>query len=450
MRESPSWSTKVTHFTQSYKISLKLLGLFFVAAILALPGCKKPDPTSGIDLLPEEDLLNANRTDTLTLLVQSEREDSLRTDELSVSLVGSYVDPKFGMVRASAVSQLKLSTTSALFPIAYEVDSIVLYLEYDGYLYGRIGSPYFLVNEIEESLVLDSNYYSNKQLAVKPDNLMKDGEERQAIKPFAVLQGTTTIPPLRLPLDESLAAQLMSPTDPSVLTSDDNFRAYFKGIQISTLAEANGGVFNVDLVDPGSRMTIYYRNQDGMLEDTTSYTYTITTDCARFTRFEHEYGGSLLQGIEAAPLAGEISCFIHAASGSKVKIEIPHLEEFNALDRRTVNGADLIIPFDNDPRFAAQEQLVLLYKNSSGELRVLPDQTSQTIGGLADFVANVYRFRIPRYIQGVLDGEISSQGLYLLSTRAGVSVNRVVCHGPAYSPDVPSQNMRLILTLSSD
>jgi len=426
-------------------------GSFLLAlALLLFVSCEKPDPTGGTGLIPENDQLFAWRTDTLTLLVQSETEDSLRTDELSVSLLGAYLDPVFGMSRAWAVSQLRLSTSSVDFPNSYEVDSVVLTVQLEGYLYGRQGKPYFLVHEILDELALDETYYSNKNLNVYPDNLMLDGSERQHLSVPPNATNSPFFPALRLPLDISLAQRLMSPADPSVLNSDDSFRAFFKGLAVSTMAEPGSGVFNADLVDPASKLTIYYRDLDGPEPDTTSYAFNITSDCARFTRFEHNYLGTPLQGVESVPVPGQEQCFVQAGSGLKVRLDMPYIQNLNSFEGRTINAAELIVPFETDSRLLPQQQLVLLYRDQEGEMRVLPDQLSQTIGGLGDFAKNEYRFRIDRYIQQVLNGNIQPDGLYLYSTRGGITVNRVICNGPEFSTEDPTRNMRLLVTFTSD
>jgi hypothetical protein len=443
-RTIESWAIPAPGFA----VSRAVLGLIIVLGLLQ--GCSKPEITGGDGLLPEGDALSAFQTDTITLRVTSEREDSLRTDELSVSLIGSYIDPVFGAVNASAVTQVRLSASSAEFPVSYEIDSVVLALVYGGELYGQITNQFFVVNELDEDLFLDSNYYSNRPVALKPENLMKEGYESQKIRPVSYLQvtGDSIVPQLRLHLRESFGQHLMSPADPGVLSSDESFRSYLKGFQIST-TDGKDGIFNVDLVDPDSKLVIYYRDLDGVEPDTTSYSFGITSDCARYTRLGHTYSGTALSGIPDGPLDGAMECYVQAGAGTKVRIEMPHLNEFNALEGRTINGAQLVIPFEDDARYSPLDQLVLLYEDTEGKLRVLPDQTSQSIGGRADFSDRLYRFQIGRYVQQVINGDIASRGLYLLSTRAGVSVNRVVCRGPDFSTN-PNQRMRLILTVSSE
>ncbi|MCC6599309.1 MAG: hypothetical protein IT223_01385, partial [Crocinitomicaceae bacterium] len=149
------------------------------------------------------------------------------------------------------------------------------------------------------------------------------------------------------------------------------------------------------------------------------------------------------------PLDGSTSCYIQAGAGIKTRLDFPHLSDFNSLVGRTVNKAELVIPFEPGDRFYPQDKLFLLYKNQQGSLQILPDQTMQTIGGGVNLFHNEYRFNISRYIQKVLNDEISPEAIYLLSSSAGVSVNRVFAHGPLFSSEDKRENMRLIITLTN-
>jgi hypothetical protein len=92
--------------------------------------------------------------------------------------------------------------------------------------------------------------------------------------------------------------------------------------------------------------------------------------------------------------------------------------------------------------------MFLVYLDEDGDYNLLPDQVLGSIGGSANFTDDYYTFNISLYLQKLLNGEITSQGLYLISKNAGVSVNRCVLHGPNHTPGTPSENMRLILTFS--
>jgi hypothetical protein len=139
---------------------------------------------------------------------------------------------------------------------------------------------------------------------------------------------------------------------------------------------------------------------------------------------------------------------VQAGGGMRTKIDLPFIQDFNNFENRSINRVQLILPFDDDNRFEAQGSLFLVYKDDEGEFRLLPDQAFGTISGTGDFTSDHYIFNISLYIQRLLNGEINSQGLYLVSRNSGVSVNRSILHGPNYSTEDSSENMRMILTFS--
>jgi hypothetical protein len=145
---------------------------------------------------------------------------------------------------------------------------------------------------------------------------------------------------------------------------------------------------------------------------------------------------------------GDVMTYIQAAGSMKTLLEFPYLSDFEAIENKSINRAELRIPFDDSYRFAAQTNMFLVYLDEEGDYNLLPDQVLGSIGGSANFTDDYYSFNISLYMQKVLNGEIASQGLYLISKNAGVSVNRCALHGPNHSPGAPSENMRLILTFS--
>ena len=63
-----------------------VLFLIFALTLLFIGSCKKPTDLQADGLLPEEDVLYANQTDTATITSYIVREDTLSTDELSACL----------------------------------------------------------------------------------------------------------------------------------------------------------------------------------------------------------------------------------------------------------------------------------------------------------------------------------------------------------------------------
>ncbi len=175
---------------------------------------------------------------------------------------------------------------------------------------------------------------------------------------------------------------------------------------------------------------------------------------ARFTNIQHSYVGSELAGLTPEnPLDGSISSYVQAGASAKTKIELPFLDQYNVLEGRTINKAELIVPVEDNynSRLPVPSQLFVLGKNDEDENIILPDQVtaSHDIDGIYMADTLEYRFNITRWVQQVLNGEISNNGLQLVSNSAGVSINRVELHGPDFNPALPEDNMRLLITLSN-
>ena len=88
----------------------------------------------GLDVQPENDLLNVGYQDTTSIVTRTIKGDSLITDEslitTGIGLIGKYIDPVFGTATASMYTQVRLpsdiaSTTFGTDPIC---DSIILSL----------------------------------------------------------------------------------------------------------------------------------------------------------------------------------------------------------------------------------------------------------------------------------------------------------------------------------
>ncbi|HKC36608.1 MAG TPA: DUF4270 family protein, partial [Chitinophagaceae bacterium] len=77
---------------------------YLIAGTLLFASCNDPDIV-GLDVQPAGDQINLTFTDTATLQTYSIREDSLRTDEVSQFLLGSYTDSVFGRTDASIYAQ---------------------------------------------------------------------------------------------------------------------------------------------------------------------------------------------------------------------------------------------------------------------------------------------------------------------------------------------------------
>lgn len=436
-----------------HKNSSRQLGLFsfFLLAILFLASCKRPETDLGGDLIPEEDLLSALQTDTLSLTVTVEREDSLQTDNLSTVMLGTYADPVFGKSAASFYTQFHLSTSNPSFPANAVVDSVVLSLVYKDRAYGVPGTEKVTVHRMTESISRDSDYYSNQYTGYEPFSQVNPGEEyirfdNQAI----VVVGTdTVVPQLRIRLNPQLGYELLQ-LPASSLVSNEAFKEAFKGLYVTAGSQGTAaGVFNFDLVDASSKMTVYYHYDENGTDVNTRYDYNINTETGYYTYVQHNRNGTALAPLgQYQTISGTQYAYVQAGAGCKSRIDLPYLDRFGNYPNLSINRAQLIVPFEDSEKLSPQPALFLVYKDSTGELRILPDQILGNISGTADLVADQYVFNISLYIQRVLNGEIQSNGLYLVSQNAGVSVTRSLLHGPQFSTENKNRNMRMVLTFT--
>lgn len=430
--------------------SLKQLGLFsFLGLVLFASSCKRPENDLGSELLPNEDGLTALQTDSITIVATTVREDSIRTDELSSVMLGNYIDPILGMTTASFNTQVRLSTTSPEFPDAPIIDSVVLSLVYTGNFYGKLAKQQLFVHELTEDLENDSAYYTNRKHAHSSNNEVKMGWDTYNFRPEdLVIVGTdSVVPQLRIHLDEALGQKLLSATNDQ-LSSNANFLEFFKGLNVRPGFE-DACIANFDLIDSDSKLSVYYRYDNSGVEDTTYYHFNITSECAYYTQVEHNRAGTALAPIDAdIDVDGDVMTYVQAGGSVKTLIEFPHISDFDAIENKSINRAELRIPFEDSYRYEPQSNMFLVYLDEDGDYNLLPDQVLGSIGGSGNFTSDYYTFNISLYVQKLLNGEITSQGLYLISKNAGVSVNRCILHGPNHTPDTPSANMRLILTFS--
>lgn len=431
----------------------KTLFLLWAVVLFAVSGCKKPTDLQADGLLPQEDVLYANQSDTTQILSYIVREDTLSTDELSACLLGSYSDETFGRTLASFSTQFVLSGANPSFPETFEVDSVIFSVAYSGYSYGSLGEGYLSVKELSADLPKSAGFNSSYNAPVLNENLLANPSQTFQFKPKTYLFGTedSLAPQLRIPLKTSLGTKLLQPTDPTALESDENFQSYFKGLKVEA-GSYPMGVVALDLTNINSKITVYYRFDNGGLADTTFYEFPVTSDCGRYSRLQHFYQYATqpeLQGlVNADTLANQTMVYLQAGAGTKTKLLLPHLLDLQMNAGRIVNNAELIVPYEPDSRYAPTSQIFIFYQNNEGTLVALPDQFNGTIGGGVEEANKRYRLNITQYIQKVISGELENAPLFIVSGAAGVSVNRTIIHGPEFSEN-NFENLRLIITYSN-
>ena len=434
-----------------------------VAAVLllvAIASCTRPEESIGLGIQPEDDLLGINQIDSVSMIAYTVPQDSLRTDELSHTLVGSYIDPVFGQATASMFTQLRLSANDVDFgdPANILLDSAVLALKLEGHHVGSRDEQAFQVYEIDEQFYLDSSYYTNDVLLTKEGNLVLTGQETVSIntQDGPVINGDTLAPQIRIHLDPVWAQEkFIQQSGTDNISDNTNFIEYFKGIQIQPVSE--GAVVSLDMYDAETNMTLYYRDLNGEEVDTTSFVFTINNLCPHFYQMEHLRNGEtyMLNDMDTLPATPQL--YTQGGSSVYTRIDFPNLDDFNSVEGLIINRAELIIPAREEIFGKYPQPGQLLIRRPQEEFTaLLPDDISVEFqaGGVYDDETGAYHFDVSRFVQQSIVGDIEVPSVYIIiedrfALVQGIvapSVRRAVLNGPSTSDSDPSKNMRLILT----
>jgi hypothetical protein len=407
-----------------------LPGILLSALLIA--GCKKPE--FGSELLNPDDAVTLFADSSLAIRTTLEREDSVRADELSLSLLGSFHDPLLGSVSAGIFAQLRMPASNLSFGNNPQADSLVLVLPYNGGFYGDIssakGTQRFQVYRLTETLFIDSVYYSNDTAAYESVPIGDTGPVIPAPADSIVVNGIKQRPQLRIRLSNELAQLFLN--NPGNFTDNTVFLDFFKGLFIkSTLPEdlpGNGAILDFRLTT-GSGMELHYHNDT---EDSLLVAFNINENSARFTSIKRNYSPEVINLLSTPALAQEKS-FAANMAGLRTRVEFPNLLSWAGQRKLLINKARLVVPVDPDAidKYPVNPLLNLITKDSSGNLLNTLDNLSGAdyAGGLYDAIKKEYTFNIARHLQALIDGNIKDYGLFIQPLGTAVSSYRVRLNG---------------------
>ena len=443
------------------RANMPAIFLLLVSFLMLLfsQSCKKENSIVGKGVLPPSDMLGVVFKDTTTLITYTIREDSVKSDETSLNLLGSYNDPIFGKSSASIYTQFLLSKNiPSGFGGELAFDSLVLILPYTGAgAYGTLDAQTVKVYQVNQPasqpFSFDSVYYSNKNLLVNSTPL---ANMTFIPKPTdSVKVGTQTYKPhLRIRLDDALGQSILN--HPGGFADNPTFLSFLQGLWIvpdnPTQTVGTGAILYFNLKDAFAGMTLYYR--DSVLTshpDTLSFNF-LTNGGARLSHFDHDYntvGSDLQKQIDGTDLTqGQNLVYVQGISGLKTKIMFPYIKNYVKDATVVVNKAELVLKIDASTvsgNYAPPPLLGLVRADASGKEYFIDDifdEGSAYFGGVYDPAANAYSFNIAKYIQQLMNGKLEDYGLHLLVLGGAVNANRVVLGGGSNS----ANKMRLKLT----
>lgn len=449
------------------KIKLRYPILTGLAALMAVFffGCTKTNEL-GMELLPSSDLIQVKNTEIKDdIAAYTFSEDSVRTDERSKSLLGSFNDPKFGNTTIDFATQFRLNSYPhyGTNPVA---DSVKLYLYYRT-VYGDTVTPQRLrAYELESPLDVDAKYYENVDLkSMASSQLLGEVQFTPQITQDSATSDTL-YQLIVMNLDISLGEKLVN-ADSLQMINNDVFLNFFKGLYIETekIMGEEGSILSLDAASnssfQGSALLVYYNNDENMAADTPdtlSMPYIITQYSARVNHIEHDYSGTAFAGNLNSETNPDSLIYIQSTGGLQSKITIDnltnwrdsiHVGQNNDTIPYAINKAELVFQVDtlasNVEKYPAPSQLLFIAVNDDGTQYLPVDYvfSPSFYGGYLNKNDYTYRFNITQHIQQIIDGVVNNNGFYLTTAKKASEANRVILKGSTSNPGI-----KLIITYS--
>ena len=403
----------------------KYISTFYLCATLLIFSCTDPN-LIGLEVQPPSDGISVSDTTIKNnLKLSTILEDSLRSDETSVLLLGEMDDPIFGYNQAAFTTQFMLpfsnvdvGNSDSLF-----VDSVVLALSFAG-IYGENNQLFNItVNEISESIYKDSVYYSNHEVIYSNQLAVLD------FVPFntedsVMVGGEMKAPHLRLNLDNYLGERILDESGTSNLEDNAQFVEFFKGLYVSaSIANFSGGsIAYFSPTSANSSLSIYYHSTN---VDSLSLEFSFSGDAARVNLFIEKNMSQLLQQADTS-----INTYVQSMAGYKTVIEVEHLDTLKTFFKnKAINRVNLSFELDglDTADFSPHGRMYLVRVDEQGKDYFLIDyivEGEEHFGGKAE--GGKYTFNITRYFHQLLNNEDYTNKLYLVAAGGAVNANRTI------------------------
>ena len=426
--------------------------------LIALTGCKEQS-SIGVEVLPAGDLITVRSTNKAEILSFTHSEDSIRTDEASKSLLGSFTDSLFGNTTIGFAAQYRLYGFPDFGRNNPQPDSINLYLYYR-IIYGdTITKQRFKVYELEAAIDPDETYRQNVDLkSMASDKLLGQIEYTPRVKLDSTSKDTF-YQLINIPLDFSLAEKLFY-ADSLKLTNNDIFLEFFKGLYIETEKQNSqgGAILSLETTASGSfrgsAVVLSYHNDSlksklNVNKDSVLLMpYIISTYSARVNNIQHDYSETpFYQNLNSETIQDSL-IYVQATGGLKARILIEELSSWRDSVNIAINKAELIFQIDTIAsqvkKFPPPLQMLFTVVDSLGKEFLPKDYVFNPSfygGGLRkDYT---YHFNITQHVQEVIDGNAKNLGFFLTPAQKNNQANRVVLKG-----GTSKTGIKLIITYS--
>jgi len=390
---------------------IKHIILLISVVTLVLSSCKKDVNTLNVGFINPDSTFNST-FETVGLQAYTCAMDSLATHRQSLYILGAINDPIFGKSNATILISYSIPAAAASFSLGTNatVDSVVLQLRIgnDTTYIGNLNEAHTLkVYELNEKLIGDSIYYSNRNYNKLPNQI---GSANIKIAPSdsipnTYINSTVKIPPsIRIKLNDDFKLKIQNK---NTFNSSD-FYDLFKGFAIVDESNFNtnqGGFWYLNLNSNFTNLVVYYKNDTNRLRAE----FPILLGNPRYNKYENN-NSNLTQPLTTrfSPNQKRDTSFLQAIAGTKVRIFIPDsiLRRLISTPQLAIQKAEIVVKalggFSTDI-FKIPNQINLLSTDSLGRSILTVDTYSENFIYLGGSVNNgEYRFNIARELNFIL------------------------------------------------
>ncbi len=426
--------------------------------------CKKENEDIGVDLISKNDRINVVHTDTITVATYTDKIDKIQTDNVVRVLVGSYIDPIFGLTSASFATQMLMSNSSlhndSVTASNITIDSLIVKFSFppSGMQFYGNGNKECTMNisKINQFLESDKDYYSNYDVSklnanlihsykFKPkqvidnanllaqqlwqdevDSALAKGDDTSKIKkkepqPFLTIKMPNKV------RDEVYHALVRS------VKNNATFVEEFKGLYLSIADESKNSAISV--LDYGSINTgafLYYHKNDKPKE-TKIYPLLFNQYTTHFNIFNHEFSkGNILADLSENSTKLDTVVYLQGMGGLNTRIKFPYINKMlESGERWAVTKAQLVFSVPQDAnilekQYPAPKELMLYRVDENGEWFELQEfyHKKNYLGEL--YSDNQYVFDITLFMQRIFKGDYTNSDLILKVKHDAINPARVV------------------------
>ncbi len=418
----------LTHSNRILFIPQFLL-LILLVQVLCI-SCNSDITIIGESLQPPSERMHAYHVDTCEINAFTFGQDSILTSNASRVTVGRIVDNYFGSLMASFLFRVRINTYSFAPGPDAVADSLVLTMLPDRFYGDSLTKMNLKVYRLNEDILLDSVYYSNKVPNYNP-----------ATEHAKIISVTDSL--IHIVLDPTFFMETLANID--TIDSNAELREYFKGIYVTAdpiPVEGEGAILLFNPFTSTSQMTIYYRTPT----DTLSYDFLINDASARVNMFSHDHSLGI---IDTTGTKDTTLIFVQGLAGTYVRIDFPYLDDLKELGDVAINKAEIIFKVfstQDSAFYPPPESLILLTTNDEGDYISLFDSQLGVdyYGGTLDEEEGLYSFKITNHLKDFLSGDTPNSSIYLFVGNQVISPERVILH----NSDPPDNiQFRIIYTL---